>query len=60
MKENGGCSMGFGNFYKDYVLHSKLNAGFIGDAYSLMIKAKDAYDIEYPILEKNPREAMSL
>jgi len=54
-KDLGSCSKSFYKFYSYYVFEEKLITGKIGDAYSIMINAKDAYDIDYKVLKKNPR-----
>jgi aminoglycoside 3-N-acetyltransferase len=50
-----GCSNGFYKMYSHYLREGKLKVGFVGDAYSIAINAKDAFDIDYRILKKNPR-----
>lgn len=53
-----GCSSGFHNFYGDYVREGLLRAAFVGDAYSIAIRAKDSYKIEYRLLKQNPKKAL--
>lgn len=53
-----GCSNGYYKFYSHYVREGKLTVGAVGDAYSVSIIARDAFDIEYPILEKEPKFAL--
>jgi aminoglycoside N3'-acetyltransferase len=53
-----GCSRGFHKFYAHYVRQGKLEIGRVGDAYSLAIKAADAYRIERALLSRNPRFAL--
>jgi aminoglycoside N3'-acetyltransferase len=57
-KDIPGCSMGFANFYAHYVSEGKLRMGWVGDAYSIGIMAKDAYDIEYALIKKDPKIAL--
>lgn len=57
-KDFGGCSAGFYKFYSHYVMKEKLSCGMIGDAYSILIDAADAYEIEREILQNNPRFAL--
>jgi aminoglycoside N3'-acetyltransferase len=57
-KDFPGCSMGFSNFYTYYVKAGQLKIGFVGDAYSALIKARTAYNIEYDLLKKDPTIAL--
>lgn len=52
-RDFGGCSSGFYKFYSDYVKKEKLKFGMIGNAYSVLINAKDAYEIELELIRKN-------
>ena len=52
-KDFGGCSSGFKNFYPDYKNSGFLVEGKIGSAFTYMINAKDAFEIEKKILEAN-------
>ncbi len=53
-KDFGGCSAGFSKFYSKYLQKEVLSVGYIGNAYSLQIPMKKAYEIEYScILENN-------
>jgi aminoglycoside N3'-acetyltransferase len=54
-KDLGGCSLTFYKFYANYVKNELLNQAFIGNAYSISIDAKKAYEIEYEILKHNPK-----
>jgi aminoglycoside N3'-acetyltransferase len=54
-KDVPGCSMGFGKFYPYYRERGVLRSGDIGDAKSLLIGAKDAYEIEYERVKEDPR-----
>lgn len=58
MDEVGGCSSGFYKFYADYIRNEKLTTGYFGNAYSLLINAGEAYDIECEILKNNPLYAL--
>lgn len=57
-KDVPGCSMGFSNFYTDYIREGKLRISYVGNAYSICIRARDAFEIEYNILKKNPKYAL--
>jgi aminoglycoside N3'-acetyltransferase len=57
-KDIPGCSMGFSKFYSNYIREEKLSVGYVGNAYSILIGARDAFDIEYNILRKNPKFAL--
>jgi aminoglycoside N3'-acetyltransferase len=52
-KDLGGCSASFYKFYSYYVKNEALTQGYIGKAYSIMIKAKKAYEIEYGIMKND-------
>jgi aminoglycoside N3'-acetyltransferase len=54
----GGCSDGFSSFYSHYVAQEKLVTGLFGSAYSILIRARDAYALELELLRKNPRVAL--
>lgn len=54
-KDLGGCSMGFGKFYKDYIEAGILKTGNVGSAYSIAVEAKPAYEVEYNKIKENPR-----
>lgn len=53
-KDPGGCSSTFGRLYQYYIKEKKLLAGHVNNAYSLSIKAKDAYSIDIKIIKNNP------
>jgi len=57
-RDNPDCSAGFYKFYSHYVAEEKLRAGYVGDAYSVGIDCRDAYQIEYRLLERDPRFAL--
>jgi len=54
----GGCSNGFWKFYSAYAHAQSLYGGYVGDAYSLAIRARTAYQIDRKILELNPKFAL--
>ena len=49
----GGCSLGFDKLYGTYIKNGALLSGYINGAYSLSIKAKVAYKLDYEILIKS-------
>lgn len=51
----GMCSNSFQKFYSFYVMAGIMKTGFIGNAYSILVPAKEAYTIEKKILSKNPK-----
>lgn len=50
----GGCSRTFDRLYLEYIKHEILRIGRVNQGYSLAVSAKQAYDIDYKILSKNP------
>jgi aminoglycoside 3-N-acetyltransferase len=52
-RDSGLCSLSFYKFYSHYVRHECLNSGYIGKAYSILVPAKNSYQIEYDILKNN-------
>ncbi len=52
-KDFGGCNAGFYKFYGHYVRNEKLICGEVGMAYSIMIQARDAYEIEMNITQSD-------
>jgi aminoglycoside N3'-acetyltransferase len=54
-KDPGGCSSTFGRLYEYYIKEDKLLVGYINNAYSLSINAKDAYDIDMRVIKDNPK-----
>lgn len=54
-KDAGLCSKSYYKFYSLYVRAGILHSGFIGNAYSILCSAKDAYQIDYSTLKANPR-----
>ena len=54
-KDLGSCSSTFYRFYGHYVKEQKLIQGYVGNAYTVMIDARTAYDIDYKLLKNNPR-----
>lgn len=57
-KDVPGCSVGFSKFYARYICEEKLRTGYVGDAYSILIGAREAVEIEYNILKNNPKFAL--
>ena len=55
MKERPGCSLNFDRFYRDYINNDNFNYGKILSAQAICVRAKEAYEIEYAILAKDPR-----
>ncbi len=54
-KDPGFCSNSFSKFYSYYVAEGILRAGHIGDAYSIICPAKEAYEIDKKILSINSK-----
>lgn len=52
-RDSGGCSRGFYKFYSHYITNEKLKCGMVGEAYSISISAKEAFEIEYNLIRKN-------
>jgi len=50
-RDFGGCSRGFYKFYSHYLMNEKLKCGNVGGAYSICMKAKDAFKIEYDLIK---------
>jgi aminoglycoside N3'-acetyltransferase len=57
-KDAGGCSAGFRTFYSDYLEENKLTIGHVGDAPSMLINAKDSFEIEYKRISENNKYFM--
>lgn len=51
----GGCSSTFYKLYSHYVSAECLQQGYIGNAYTLMMDAKLAYEIDYEVLQNDPK-----
>lgn len=51
----GSCSSTFYKFYGHYVRNELLQQGYIGNAYSILIDTKKAYEIDYKVLQENPK-----
>lgn len=49
----GACSSGFYKMYAKYINGSCLNTGHVGNAYSISISAKKAYDVDLKTLSEN-------
>lgn len=54
-KDMGLCSNSFHKFYSYYVKAGILRTGFVGNAYSISVNAKEAYALEKQILSANPQ-----
>ena len=54
-KDVGLCSSSYRKFYSYYVDNEILLSGRVGKAYSILVEAEPAYQIEKAILKKNPR-----
>lgn len=52
--ESPGCSDNFGVFYKDYVEDENFQSGYVGNAWSIAVRAKSAYARERDILAHDP------
>lgn len=52
-KDPGLCSQSFYKFYSLYVKEGILKTGHIGNAYSILSNAKEAYDIDFNQLKQN-------
>jgi aminoglycoside N3'-acetyltransferase len=49
----GLCSNSYYKFYAHYVREGILQSGKVGNAYSICVPLKEAYDIEYKLLKEN-------
>lgn len=54
-KDIGSCSSTFYKFYGHYVKKELLLQGYVGNAYSVVIDANKAYEIDYEVLKSNPK-----
>jgi len=54
-KDLGSCSSTFYRFYGHYVKNELLQQGYIGNAYSILIDAKKAFEQDLNILKANPK-----
>lgn len=54
-KDLGGCSSTFYKFYGFYVKNELLQQGYVGNAYSILIDAQKAFDLDLKILNANPK-----
>lgn len=57
-KDIGGCSLGFGAFYQHYINKGYLKHGMIGDAHSIIVGAKEAFETELEIMKTQPTYAL--
>jgi len=53
-----GCSAGFSKLYKNYVERGLLSTGWVGGAYSILVSAEKAYELEHAMLKANPSSAL--
>lgn len=53
--DSGSCSKSYWKFYAHYVKHEALNAGMVGNAYSVIADSNKCYEIERDILTNNPK-----
>jgi Aminoglycoside N3''-acetyltransferase len=53
-----GCSMGFGNFYPLYRERGVMASGKVGDAESMLIACRDAFETEYEAITRDPRVSL--
>jgi aminoglycoside 3-N-acetyltransferase len=53
-----GCSMGFGHLYPLYRERGVMSSSDVGDAASLLIGCRDAYEIERAAIERDPKIAL--
>jgi len=54
-KDLGSCSSTFYRFYGHYVKNELLEQGYIGNAYSVLIDAKKAFELDLEILKAYPK-----
>ena len=57
-EEDPGCSAGFDKLYKHYILDNNFSTGYVGNAYSILVRAGDAYRVEKQLLMENPRAVL--
>jgi len=53
--EAPGCSCEFDRFYPGYIRTENFATGTFGGAYTIIVKAKKAYDVDIALLKENPR-----
>lgn len=54
-KDPGLCSNSFYKFYAHYIKNKILDTGYVGNAYSIIAPAKEAYDIDLSVLSNNKK-----
>jgi aminoglycoside N3'-acetyltransferase len=54
-KDLGSCSSTFYKFYGHYVKNELLQQGYIGNAYSILIDANEAFALDLKVLKANPK-----
>jgi aminoglycoside 3-N-acetyltransferase len=55
VEEVGGCSRGHYIVYAEYVRQKKLKNSYFGNAYSISMLAKEAFELSYNLQAQNPR-----
>lgn len=54
-KDLGSCSSTFYKFYGHYVKNELLQQGYVGNAYSILIDANEAFALDLKVLKANPK-----
>ena len=52
--EDPGCSRGFDKMYPNYIRTENFITGYVGSAYSILVRARKAYEVERDVLARNP------
>jgi aminoglycoside 3-N-acetyltransferase len=52
--EDPGCSMGFDKLYPSYIRAENFITGDVGGAYSILVRARNAYEVDRDVLARNP------
>lgn len=53
-----GCSMGFHRLYGAYVRAGLIFTGYVGDAYSILARAEETFQVDLKALASNPRAVL--
>lgn len=56
--EDPGCSRGFDKMYRHYMEQNIFKDGVIGDAYSIMVPAAAAYEIDKKVITADPKSVL--